>query len=335
MKTKNVTELLKTLIDIPSVAEAEAGVADFLAKYLEKQGFEVARMPVGTEQAGRQNVFAKVGNPRVLLQAHMDVVPPQIGASEDDEYIYGRGACDTKGPLASMVVAAQQARSQGITDFGLLFTVGEEVDFAGAREAQPFLEKLGAFVVIGEPTKLVPVTAHYGLLVFSVICTGKAAHSSEPQQGENAIEKLLSLLNGPLKKLKVKPGTLMTLAKISGGVADNIIPDKAEALFSFRIAPGDDTAYAERARELVGGQGKVEVSQGLPAVSSPLPASLRFLGEGQQAKYCTELTFFKKGVVFGPGSVDDAHGTGEKIRKSDLQSAVKIYERVLREYQAS
>ncbi len=330
MEKTKVSALLKKLIDIPSITGDEAAVGNFLAQYLEKAGFEVMRMPVAGE---RINVFAKVGQPKIILQAHMDVVPPHLEAREDEAFIYGRGSCDTKGSIASMMVAAQNALSQGVSDFGLLFTVGEEVDFSGAKQAQSFMEDLDAFLIVGEPTELKPVVAHFGILVFSLVCTGKAAHSSEPDRGENAIDKLVLLLSDSVKKLKLHPGTLMSIVSLSGGRADNIIPDRAEALLSFRIAPGDNNNYAEQMQSLVGSQGVVEATQSLPPVASVVPKSLAFFGKGEQVKYCTELTFLKKGFVYGPGAIADAHTSGERVKKADLEAAVIMYERALKEYQ--
>jgi acetylornithine deacetylase len=329
MKISTVTQLLKKLIDIPSVTGNEAAIGNFLSDYLADQNFQVTRIPV---DGSRFNVLAQTGQPRIMLQAHMDVVPPHLAATEDDTYIYGRGACDTKGSIACMIMAAQQAQSQGLTDFGLLFTVDEEVGFAGAKKAQSLVKKLGAFLVVGEPTKLQPITGHYGISVFSLVCTGKAAHSSEPQLGKNAIDQLVSLLHGPIKNLRLNAKTLMSVVRISGGVADNVIPDKAEALLSFRVAPGDQTDYAQKVQDLVGDQAQVDKVQNLAPVASKLPPALSFLGAEGQVKYCTELSFFKTGVVFGPGDIADAHTPNEKVKKSDLQLAVETYERILSSY---
>ncbi len=329
MKIPTAARLLTKLIDIASITGCEAQIGLFLADYLERIGFEVDRMPVNGD---RINVFAKVGNPKIILQAHMDVVPPHIPAHEDAHCIYGRGACDTKGSIASMLIAAQEAKAQGITNFGVLFTIGEETDFAGAIAIQTCMRDLGALVIVGEPTELRPVTRHYGILVLSLVCTGKAAHSSEPALGENAIDKLLTLLNGPAKQLQVNSATSLSLVTIKGGVATNVIPDRAEAVISLRIAPGDTTNYALELQQLVGSQAIIKIVENLPPVASSLPQSLKFLGVGQQVKYCTELTFFQNGFVFGPGSIADAHTPNEKIQKEDLQTAIRLYVRVLQEY---
>jgi len=331
MTTLNVNDLLKQLINIESTTGNEAKIGTFLSKYLEAAGFAVKQLPI---KDNRFNVLAQIGQAKIILQAHIDVVPPFIPASENKTYIYGRGACDTKGSMASMIIAAQQAKARGLKDFGLLFTVGEEVDFAGALAAQSLVKDLQAFLIVGEPTQLKPITSHYGLLVLSLVCSGKAAHSSEPALGENAIDKLISVLNNQVKKLQVYNDTLMSVVQIAGGVADNIIPDKAEALLSLRIAPRDNNDYTKQIQQLVGNQATVQEIQSLPPVASIVPKSLAFLGEGQAVKYCTELTFFKNGLVVGPGNIADAHTANEKVKKEDLRTAVDLYTKVLEKYTA-
>ena len=127
-----IFELTKALINIESVTGHERACAEFLRGYLAARNFEVELQPVSRD---RSNVFAKKGKPDVVLSTHIDTVPPFFLAHEDEEFIYGRGACDAKGILASQIVAAERLVSEGVTDFGLLFLVGEETTSDGAREA--------------------------------------------------------------------------------------------------------------------------------------------------------------------------------------------------------
>jgi len=331
MAVETVEAFLQKIMSISSLTGQEAALGNFLADYLEAEGFDVVKMPVDGE---RNNIYARVGKPAIVLQAHMDVVPPFIPPTEDEEWIYGRGACDTKGSIAAMIQAAIEAKKKGIENFGVLFTVDEEVGFSGAQTAAQFVEDLGAYLVVGEPSQLRPVNAHYGILVFSIECRGKSAHSSEPQLGENAIDALVTILSEDLDRLEVAKSTLLSVVTISGGVADNVIPDRAEALVSFRISPGDTRQYATEFQQIIGKRGTVKAAQSLPPVFTQIPSSLDFLGEGQSVKYCTELSFFKNGVVLGPGDIAVAHRPDEKVRKVDLRRAQEIYVRILREYRA-
>lgn len=326
MNFTSVETLLQKLIDTPSVTGTEAELGTFLAEYLADQGFEVTKVPVDET---RSNILATLGTPRVILQAHMDVVPPHIPASQDENFIYGRGSCDTKGSIASMIIAAQEAKTRGLTNFGVLFTVDEEVGFAGALALRKNTTLSDAFFIVGEPTNLIPVTAHFGILTFSVVCHGKTAHSSEPQLGINAIDRLVEVLSGPVQALRLHDETLMSVVRIQGGLADNVIPDRAEAVLSFRISPHDTIEYAKELEKLVGEKATIENVRFLPPVASSIPESLAFLGTGKQVKYCTELNFFGNGIVLGPGSITDAHTPTEKVAKAELQQAVETYGKIL------
>jgi acetylornithine deacetylase len=147
----NLFELTKTLINIPSVSGDEEAVGFFLRDYLESLGWTVELQAVSSNQ---NNVIAYLNEtPRVFLSTHIDTVPPFIKASEDAEKIYGRGACDAKGIIASQIFAAEELRKQGITDIGFLYTVDEEQGSTGAKAANlhPIAQKC-EFLINGEPT---------------------------------------------------------------------------------------------------------------------------------------------------------------------------------------
>src|SRR5204862_520809 len=119
----NAVEITRKLIAIPSISGNEKAVAEFLAAYLEAAGFDVELQDAGDD---RPNVYARRGEPDVVLSTHTDTVPPYVELREDEDYIYGRGACDTKGIIAAMLKAADLLIELKVTDFGLLFVVGEE-----------------------------------------------------------------------------------------------------------------------------------------------------------------------------------------------------------------
>src|SRR5262245_10438191 len=97
-------ELTRRLINIESISGNEAPIVDFLANYLEDLGFAVELQDA---EPGRPNLYARRGEPDVVLSTHTDTVPPYFELREDDDYIYGRGACDTKGLMAAMLTAAE------------------------------------------------------------------------------------------------------------------------------------------------------------------------------------------------------------------------------------
>src|SRR5436189_4823542 len=116
----NLFELTRKLIDIPSVSGDEERIGRFLFDYLHDYGFDVERHEI---EPGRANIIATNGDhsPRLMLSTHMDTVPPHISSREDAEFIYGRGACDAKGIIATQIEASRRLRDEGITDVGLLF----------------------------------------------------------------------------------------------------------------------------------------------------------------------------------------------------------------------
>ena len=149
----NVFELTRALVDIESITENEGEVGAFLhghlAKLADRTGGHAERMQV---EPGRFNVFAAWGEPVVTLSTHMDTVPPFFASSEDADFIWGRGSCDAKGIIASMVGAAEKLLGEGVKNFGLLFVVGEERNSAGAAVAARS-PRGSRYLVNGEPTE--------------------------------------------------------------------------------------------------------------------------------------------------------------------------------------
>ena len=255
----DVIQLLKMLVDIPSVTGSEAVIADFIAGHLRKLGLEVREQVV---EGRRRNVLALLGSsPRVVFCTHMDTVPPFIGASDDDAFIHGRGAGDAKGSLAAMIRCAQELKDEGAAGIGLLFVVGEETDSAGAKAAN----QLGidpVFTVVGEPSENKLGFGHKGLLTVKLATSGRSAHSGYPHLGESAIEKLLDVL-GKLRLLDFEDNsawgkTLVNIGKIEGGVAHNVIPDSSGAVVSLRVG-ANWSRVVEKLKGLAGRGVAVEI----------------------------------------------------------------------------
>src|SRR6266436_8596938 len=126
-------ELTRRLIDIPSVSGDEEAVARFLGAQLEQLGYGVEYLE---SAPGRPGLFASTdATPRIVFCTHLDTVPPFFASSEDDEFVYGRGACDAKGIIAAQIAAAHRLRAEGIRELALLFVVDEERGSIGARAA--------------------------------------------------------------------------------------------------------------------------------------------------------------------------------------------------------
>lgn len=324
---QNSHELLIKLIDIPSISSDENAVCTFVFDLLKTMSFDtVQRIPV--DEHGF-NIFATKGVPKVLLQAHLDVVPPHIPSRVDETKIYGRGSCDTKASAACMIVAAQQALADGLTNFGVVFTVREETSMVGIKKLVSALPQI-PFTIVGEPSRLQPVTSHFGMLTLNLETKGKAAHTSQAGEGVNAIDALIKAA-ADLQSIKIHPDSMLSVVKIEGGVASNIVPPLAKARYSFRISPDDKNDYLEMFTKVLKNHPLATVTKGFEAgaVKSKLPSELSFLGKGQTVKYFTELSFLQSGVILGPGDIIHAHTDIEQVQKKELDEAVLLYGKIL------
>jgi len=322
-------ELAKSLVDIPSVTGDEAALADFLCALLAEERFDVRSQDV---EAGRRNLLAVLADkPAVILCTHMDTVPDWVAAGEDDTHLYGRGACDAKGIMAAMIVAAGELRDEGLKDIGLLFLVGEETDSVGAKKAN-LMSPGSKFIIVGEPTGNKLATAHKGVLTLTLKAGGKTAHSAYPERGESAILKLLDVLSD-IRKLDfgrdpVLGPTVMNVGRINGGTASNVIPGTAEAVLSYRTGVSPDlvlsgirSATAGRADIAVGTKSQPQVLFTLTGFPSEL------MPYGTDIPY---LTAFGRPLLLGPGSVLEAHVENERVEKKQLEEAVVLYKRLVR-----
>ena len=322
-------ELTKQLMAIPSVTGTERAVAEFLSSHLETRGYRVERHNVTGD---RFNVFAFAGTGRVMFCTHIDTVPPAtIPIREDDDYLYGRGACDTKGIIAAMIEAGDRLRAGGVTDFGFVFVVGEETDGIGARTANT-LKWNSEFMIIGEPTENKLVRAQKGTLMVDVSTVGRAAHSGYPEKGVSAIKSLLPVLAdceaADWGNDDVLGSGSFNIGVLNAGEAANIIPAQASA--SVMIRTVEPRAQAEeKMRRIVGNRATMEVI----GATDPLILHVvegfatTVVSFGSDAPH---LSNSGKRLLIGPGSILDAHTPGEKISKKQLIEGIDLYEKLVR-----
>jgi len=331
-----VFELTRELIDIPSITPEEEQVGAFLHARLAAICARFDGVAEKTEvEPHRFNVYAAFGKPGVTpvvtLSTHMDTVPPFVPSREDDEFIWGRGACDTKGIIASMLIAAERLLEQGVRNFGLLFVVGEERNSAGAYHAAQN-PRGSKFIINGEPTENHLALGSKGALRYELIARGKMAHSAYPHLGESAIEKLLDALEA-IRRIEfpvdpiLGPSTL-NIGTIRGGRAPNVIPDEARAEIFIRLVC-DSTSTREAIAEAVGD--KVELNDVLE-----IPAIHMAAVEGLPTTvvaYTTDIPAFNgawgQPLLFGPGTIHVAHTLDERVPKRQLLDAVEIYQKMI------
>jgi len=331
----NVFELTRALVDIESITNNEERVGHYLYDYLAplaaRYGGSVEQIEV---EPRRHNVFAQFGDPLIVtLSTHMDTVPPYVAAREDDEHIWGRGACDTKGIIASMLKAAEALLEAGDRNFGLLFVVGEERNSAGAYHAskQP---RGSRYIINGEPTSNRLALGSKGALRYEVVATGRMAHSAYPELGESAIHKLIEAL-GRIRALPLPydellgPSTL-NIGTLSGGRAPNVVADEAKADIMVRLV-GDSAATKAALAEAVDGLAELKEVIEIPALRLNAVEGI----DTTVVAYTTDIPAFGgqwgEPLLIGPGTIHVAHTLEERVPKSELTEAVQLYQQIVRQ----
>jgi acetylornithine deacetylase len=325
-----VERLTCDLVDIDSTTGREQEVAAWLLVFLRNLGYRVSEQPVGE---GRFNVFAELdAAPRVVFSTHFDCVPPFAPSRQEGGVIFGRGSCDAKGILASQVAAVERLRAGGESRIAMLFVAGEERGSDGARVANDYAPEGVRFLINGEPTDNRLGIATRGVLRVKLRARGRAAHSSFPELGESAIDKLLDalmVLRGvALPEDPVLGRTHYTVGLIEGGVAPNVVSPGASAEIMFRIV--GEGAAVRAALNVVEPLVTIEPVLDIPAVRMhSLPGF-----ETAVFPFTTDiplLTRWGTPLLLGPGSIHVAHTDDEHVSVDELHQAVELYERIARQ----
>nr|UMZ45386.1 hypothetical protein [Paramyrothecium roridum] len=354
--------LHKDLIDIPSISRNETEIGEFLINYLEEHGFTTERQPLPSAEtrfnvlawpAGRQpNITSKV-----ILTSHMDVVPPYIAYSQSgpdpptaETVLSGRGAVDDKGGLAAQIVAAEELIADGSVaadDFMLLFVVGEEILGDGmlhyssvlASGARPDL--LPEAVVFAEPTEGKLACGHKGALGCTITARGESAHSGYPWLGKSATEVLMRALvltlDTDLGSSELFGNTTVNVGQIEGGVALNVVADRATARLGIRVAIGPELEGAavvkQRLVDLMNSVDPEAFEYDCLEGYGPVETDCDVEGfETVVVNYGTDIPNFKANVtryLYGPGSITVAHRPDEALTLGELEESVEGYKRLV------
>jgi len=326
-------ELTRALIDTESITgnEQRAGLQllDYVSALAARYGGRAERSEV---EPHRANVFACWGErPIVTLSTHMDTVPPFVPSREDADFIWGRGACDTKGIIAAMLKAAEGLLENGVRNFGVLFVVGEERNSAGAYHAAA-RPKGARYLINGEPTENRLALGSKGALRYEIAATGRMAHSAYPELGESAIDKLLDALARiraiPLPVDDLLGPSTLNIGTIAGGRAPNVIADAATAEIFVRLV-GDSTATKDAIAAAVAGKAEAREMIEIPALRlGSLPGM-----QTTVVAFTTDIPAFGDAwgtpFLIGPGSIHVAHTLDERIPKRQLEDAVGIYQKMV------
>lgn len=368
-------ELLKKLIQAETTDEkGELAAAELISAEFSRSGIDSR---VDSWDQTRANVIAHIGSAGqragLLFACHLDVVGPgeevwkhpAFTAVESDGKIYGRGAVDMKGGTAAAVTALKQIVESGVKLQGdIIFSAvaGEETDSAGAKRfvddkgRLPELAPKGlAGVIIPEPTDFEIITAHRGMLWLEVTTKGKAAHSSTPQLGVNAIGSMRLILNElESYEIKVKPHELlgtcsMSVNTISGGKAMNVVPDKCSVGIDFRTLPEQNHDEIVADLQKIFERIKANDENFAAAISmlrqvQPLETDVNNefvkifgsavgINETKPVGYTTDGPYFAllgaPVVIFGPGKPHLCHKPDEYIDITDLEKGVEYYKNII------
>jgi len=315
--------LTRALVDIDSTTGREGEAGAFLAATLRGLGYEVVEQPVTD---GRFNVIATREKPVVVLSTHFDCVPPFFPSREERGRIYGRGACDAKGIAIAQLAAAERLHAAGESRIGLLFVVGEERGSDGAKCANTIATG-SKYLIDGEPTENRIGRATRGVYRVRLRAAGRAAHSSQPELGESAIEKIidavLALRSIPWPEDADLGRTFYTVGIMKGGVAPNVIPPDADAEVMFRTV-GDAVDLRRLLVQHVGTLVSIEDVLIVPPVKlTTVPGA-----DTGVFSFTTDIPFLAAWgapLLVGPGSITVAHTADEYIDIADLEKAVDIY----------
>lgn len=357
--------------ELPGGRDGEAGMVDYLSNFFDKIGlpFELSEaLPC------RNNIIATLEGEdpdRVLLfECHMDTASvevmtiPPFEPHIKDGRMYGRGSADTKAGGVAMMHAMKRIVESGAKPprtIKYAGSVDEEHLMRGARHLASCIEPEAA--VIAEPTDLDVIRGHKGIARFHIVVNGKAAHSSKPYLGVNAISKMVRLVTRLEDVIGADFASMsdpllgsptMNVGVIGGGMQVNFVPDRCQIDVDLRIIPGQtpDGAVAQFADEIAKVKAEdgefdayleepyitlaaLGTDEGSEIVQSAVASCREVRGDAKitGVPYGTDGSpFADRGVptiILGPGSIDQAHGAVEWIECKQVTQAVDVYQNIM------
>ena len=375
--------MLAELIASPSISCADPALdcgnrpaAELLAGWLGDCGFDCELMPL-PDRPDKVNLIATLGAPTgeapqgLVMAGHLDTVPydaegwdsDPFTLTERDQRLYGLGTCDMKGFIAlAAAVAGEYEHKQLRQPLTLLASADEECGMDGARALLDAGRCPGRHAIIGEPTNLVPIHRHKGILMDAVRVHGKAGHSSNPAHGVNAIEGMRLAMNAVAEFRDELAATAdaggfpvghatLNLGVLRGGDSPNRIPALCELQVDLRFPPGrgiDSLRSQLRARvehALAHSECRVDYTTlftGTPAMDTPADAAIVRAAErlsGHQAAcvdFGTEGEFYNRlgmqTVICGPGDIAQAHQPNEYLALDRIEPMRRILHGLVREF---
>lgn len=371
-------EQLQQLVAIPSVScavpewdMANLPIIELLASWLDDMGFRTQILPLA--QPGKANLIATLGegDKGLVLAGHSDTVPydqnrwqsDPFKLIEKDNKLFGLGATDMKGFFPAVLEAVRPFLNQKLKQpIIILATADEESSMSGARALVANGTHMGRYAVIGEPTELVPIRMHKGIMMEAIRVRGQSGHSSNPALGKNALDAMTQVmselisLRQELYTRYQNPGfavstPTLNLGCIHGGDGANRICGECELHFDLRPLPTMDnealrSMIQQRLTPIAEKSGTdivlSSLFEGVDAFaedrhSELIQACEKFTGKtSDSVAFATEAPFMQQlhmqTVVLGPGSINQAHQPDEFIDTRQIEPAVDVIRKLIQKF---
>ncbi|KAM3580553.1 hypothetical protein VKS41_007214 [Umbelopsis sp. WA50703] len=326
LQNPELFEFHRNIMAIDSTSGHETSATDYIANHLRSLNYTVELQPVHNPALNssirRENIYAYLGSnrtTRLLINSHVDTVPPYYPPSDDNENVYGRGANDAKGQIAVQLFAIEQLRKANKLqegDLAILWDVGEEEYADGITAANSL--------------NITPIWSITGF-TFYLNSTGQTAHSSVPQLGRNAIVQLISAYNEVVNQKFAAESfwvnTTISLDKIQGGLVPNQVPDNAIGTVNVRNAANATLVW----KELKEAFGKIPHISLILNATMTNPIKFDVIKNWREEKvmpYGTDLASWtgkNYRFLIGVGSITTAHTDHEFVSKKEMLEAVDYY----------
>ncbi len=380
----NPEEILSKLVSFPVLGgESNLSIIDWIQEYIESYDIEVHLVP--NEEGNKASLHCRIGpavDGGVILSGHTDVVPvvgqkwdtdPFVLTDKGDGKLYGRGSCDMKGFIACcLAVLPQMAKADLKKPIYFAFSYDEEIGcLAGpelARAINDFYTETPKYAIIGEPSLMEPIVGQKGIYILETYVNGSEGHSSRIKQEVSAIHESMRLILWLENKMNQlienkqfddrfhPPHSTIHVGLVNGGIAPNIIADKAHFYWDLRTIPMDDVttiiaefeAYCqERVAELqkVFPDFSIKSVENHPSVPHldtkddadvvQLVQKISGKSELSTVAYASEAGQFAdegfQSIICGPGSIAQAHRANEFIAKEQLEKGVEMIDKLIEE----
>jgi len=377
-KLPTLTEMMSQLIASPSIScthahldQSNKQVIDKLANWAESAGFDCDIQQIA--DTNKYNLVASAGSGEngLMLSGHTDTVPYDEAAWQSDPFkltqkdnrLYGLGSCDMKSFIAIALETSKNIDFKTLNrPLVLCATANEESDMVGAKWLKDHFNHSIKNCIIGEPTDLKPIHQHKGILMESITFHGQAGHSSDPSNGNSALEGMLDFMNA-IKAYRedlqnkhqnpafTVPMPTLNLGHIHGGDNPNRICAQCQLDIDLRFLPGmsldslRDSIQKIAYKVAQNRQLKVSFNQlfnGLEAldtnINSEITQYLEHISKhkSKTVAFATEGPFFNNlginTMIFGPGSIDQAHQANEYLAEDQIKPCISMLEKSIQKF---